>query len=112
MKTKDSFLWITLKKSFLDKTSAAANKRAIEEFRGEPKEEAKDTLYYNSADLNLNDEAQVEYKPDEDTLEVRVDSDLGYFSYSIPLGLDIKISIIEGVTKQFNKVKSMLESAK
>lgn len=111
MKTKDSNLYITLSKSFLAKTSAEANKRAMKSFTGE-KDEGKDTLYYDTTEMVLNDETEVEYDVARDTLDIRISSDLGYFSWSIPVNLDLKIAIIESVTKQFNKVKSMLESAK
>ncbi len=111
MKTKESNLYITLSKSFLAKTSVEANKRAMKAFPNSD-DEGKNTLYYDTSDMVLNDEAEVEYDVDANKLSITIDSDLGCFSWSIPLALDIKIGIIESVTKQFNKLKSMLESAK
>lgn len=110
MKTKDTTPYITLNKDFLTKESAAANKRAFEAFSGQSDEENKNTLFWDWE--NLDTTTGIEFKPDDEEIDITIQSKLGYFSFQIPVDLEFKIGIIEAVTKQFNKIKSMLESAK
>ena len=110
MKTKETTPYVTLSKSFLAKESVAANKRAFEAFHGESDEHNKDTLFWDWK--NLETDTEVNFKPEDDEIEITINSNLGYFNFTIPIDLDFKMGIIKAVTKQFNKVKSMLESAK
>ena len=110
MSTKETRFDITLFQKFLDKESAAAHKRAKQRYSGEDEAYQKDAMYFPDDDCSIGDTTEVEY--DEDGLSVTFTSNLGYFTFTIPLNLDFKVAIIEDTTKQFNKVKSMLESAK
>jgi hypothetical protein len=110
MKTKETRFDITLSQKFLDKEGPAAHKRGRQRFSGEDEAYQKDAMYFPDEDCTIGDEAEVEY--DENGLSITFGSDLGYFSFSIPLNLEVKVGIIEDVTKQFNKIKSMLESTK
>lgn len=95
-------MYLSLDKSFLEKTMASANKDAITEFG----DDGKDLLLYK----NLDD-TNVEIEVTESTINISFDNKLGFFSMEIPTD-EVMEDIVAMAIKKMNKIKALMETLK
>lgn len=98
-------VYLSLSKSYVEKTLQKANERAIKEL-GE--EDGKDTLRWD-----FDEDCSIEI--DQDRNEIRLNSEqasIGYISLQGEPSIDEQIEIVELVVKRMNKFKNLLESLK
>ena len=97
-------MYITLRKSYLERTMEEANKRAIKEY-GE--EDGVDRLLWDI------DRESIKLKIEEGgVIHLLSDSQLAFITLSYKLNVDEQIKIVEQVVKRLHKIKSMLDALK
>ncbi|MHA1852526.1 MAG: hypothetical protein ACTSUF_03355 [Candidatus Heimdallarchaeaceae archaeon] len=96
-------MYVNLDKEFIERTKLKANKEAISEMG----EDGKNCLLY--AELQEKIES---IEITENEIIIDVDTELGYFSLSIPIDTEFLEQLLSVVVKKMNKIKTLLETLK
>lgn len=96
-------MYISLDKAFLEKNKA----KAIEASINMSGKEGNDTLLFEETTDSIE---ELDIK--EDSIEVIVSNELGYFSLEIPLDTSDWETLLGIVIKRMNKMKTLLETLK
>lgn len=95
-------VYLSLNKSYIERTMQEANKRAI---KNDPDD--KDSLLWF-----FDKEPEIEIDESENSLRLVLDDVVGYINVDAKLDINAQIKLVELAAKRLNKFKTMLESLK